>query len=94
MFKRTKAAISLIGVFGTITIVFTLITASVTYSAEIDDVRAAIRATGATWEARENPVSMRSQEERDRLLGCCQGRTFVVEEIYPEKEGLVSILES
>lgn len=92
MFKRTKAAISLIWVFGTITIVFTLISASVTYSAEIDDVRAAIRATGATWEARENPVSMRSPEERDRLLGVLPGEEpIVVEEIYPEKDGLVSI---
>ena len=92
MSKGKRAAISLRWAFGTIIIVFTLFTGSVTYSAEIDDVRAAIRATGATWEAAENPISMRSAEERVRLLGVLPGEEpFVGEEIYPGKEGLVSI---
>jgi hypothetical protein len=92
MSKGRSASISLKWVFGTITILFILFASSLTHSAEIDDVRAAIQATAATWEAAENPISMLPPGERVRLLGVLPGtEPFVAEEIYSAEEAPVSI---
>ena len=42
------------------------------YSAEIDEINAAIQATGAKWIAKENPVSMLPPEERRKRLGAME----------------------
>lgn len=77
---------------GFITIFFILLGASLSYSAEIDDIQAAIRQQKATWIAQENPISMLAQEERIRLLGVLPGEeAFQGNEIYSGKESIVSI---
>jgi C1A family cysteine protease len=72
MSRRSVKGGSLKSVFGLVVICFVLIGASVSYSAEIDDIRTALRANGATWEAGENPISMLPPEERIRKLGALE----------------------
>jgi len=50
-------------------ICFILLTLSPAYSAEIDHIRAALKATDAQWVAEENPISILPPEVRAKRLG-------------------------
>jgi C1A family cysteine protease len=65
--KKTVASLKWIVVF--ITISFVLLGSSLSYSAEIDEIQAAISQRQATWIAQDNPISSLPREERAKMLG-------------------------
>jgi C1A family cysteine protease len=92
MFQEKKTA-SLKWIVSFVTISFVLLNTSLSYSAEIDEIRAAISQQKATWIAQENSISVLPEEERIKLLGVLPGDIpFKGEEIYSGEESLVSII--
>ena len=69
MFREKKTEASLKWVMGLITIFFVLLGTTLSYSAEIDEIRGAISQRNATWIAQDNPVSSLPREERVKMLG-------------------------
>ena len=67
MFQEKKAAA--LKWIGFITIFFLLIGTSLSYSAEVDEIRAAISQQKATWIAEDNAISSLPREERVKRLG-------------------------
>jgi C1A family cysteine protease len=96
MFRGKKIEKSLKWIVGFITISFVLLGTSLSYSAEIDEIRAAISQRNAPWIAQENPISRLPPEERDKLLGVIPGDIpFEGEEVYSgEERMLLSLPES
>jgi len=91
MFQEKKT-VSFKWIVGFVSILFVLLGTSLSYSAEVDEIRAAISQQKATWIAQENPISRLPQEERDKLLGVLPDEEpFVGEEIYSGEESIVSI---
>jgi len=64
MFREKKTETSHKWIVGFITISFVLCATSLSYSAEVEEIRAAISRQKATWIAQENPISMLPSEER------------------------------
>jgi C1A family cysteine protease len=96
MFQRKKTETSLKWI-GFITIFFVLTGASsLSYSAEVDEIRAAISQQKETWIAQENSISLLPEQERIKLLGVLPGDVpFEGEEIYSgEERMLLSLPES
>ena len=54
---------------GFVSIFFVLLGTSLSYSAEVDEIRAAISQQKATWIAQDNPISSLPREERVKMLG-------------------------
>ncbi len=79
MFKSGVKGASLKSVFSLVVICFVLIGASFSYSAEIDEIRAALSANGAAWEAGENPISMLPPGERIRKLGALEPKADIAQ---------------
>jgi C1A family cysteine protease len=93
MFQEKKTEASLKWIVGFITISFVLCATSLSYSAEVEEIRAAISQQKATWIAEENSISKLPEEERIKLLGALPGEEpFEGEEIYSGRESLVSIV--
>jgi C1A family cysteine protease/fibronectin type 3 domain-containing protein len=60
------------GFLSLISVFCILVTASLSYSAEIDEIREAIQINHAKWIAKENPISLLPQEERIKRLGAIE----------------------
>jgi len=60
------------GFLSLITVFCILVTAGLSYSAEIDEIREAIQINHAKWMAKENPISLLPQEERIKRLGAIE----------------------
>src|SRR5512139_1256971 len=91
MFQENKTA-SLKWVVGFISISFVLLGTSLSYSAEIDEIRAAISQRNATWIAQDNPISSLPREERIKLLGVLPGDVpFEGEKVYLAEERMLSL---
>ena len=69
MFREKKTEASLKWIVGFITIFFVLLGTSLSYSAEVEEIRAAISQQKATWIAEDNPISSLPREERVKMLG-------------------------
>jgi C1A family cysteine protease len=92
MFREKKTETSLKWVMGLITIFFVLMGTSLSYSAEVEEIRVAISQQKATWIAEENSISALPEKERIKLLGVLpEEEPFFGEEIYSGEESMVSI---
>jgi C1A family cysteine protease len=78
MFQKEKTETSLKWI-GFVAVFFVLLGTSLSYSAEVDEIRAAISQQKATWIAEDNPISSLPREERVKMLGLLPPDSKVVE---------------
>src|SRR4030042_2191751 len=68
MFQEKKTP-SFKWIVGVVSIFLVLLGTSLSYSAEVDEIRVAISQQQATWIAQDNPISSLPREERVKMLG-------------------------